>query len=43
VRVGDTAVRSIAELRRTIGRAPDGAITLGVLRRGQNVTVTLNR
>jgi membrane-associated protease RseP (regulator of RpoE activity) len=43
VRVGDTAVRSIAELRRTIGRAPDGAVTLGVLRRGQNVTVTLNR
>jgi len=43
VRVGDTTVRSIAELRRTIGRAPDGAVTLGVLRRGQNVTVTLNR
>lgn len=43
VRVGDTAVRSIAELRRTIGRAPDGAIALGVLRRGQSVTVTLNR
>jgi hypothetical protein len=43
VRVGDTTVRSITELRRTIDRAPAGPIALGVLRRGQNVTVTLNR
>jgi hypothetical protein len=43
VRVGDTAVRSISELRRAVDRAPAGAVTLGVLRRGQSVTVTLDR
>ncbi|MBR9989439.1 MAG: PDZ domain-containing protein [Gemmatimonadetes bacterium] len=43
VRVGDTAVHSVADVRRAIERAPAGDVRLRVLRHGRNVDVTLRR
>lgn len=43
VRVGDVAVNSIPELRREIERSTGEDVVLRVVRRGQNVDVTLSR
>lgn len=43
IRVNDQSVRNVTELRRRIDEARGGSIALRVLRRGQNVDVTLPR